>query len=183
MIIPFLLAWPKTTPQNDSVRTLRLAQLDILGALLILVASTLLVFALDQRGSNRQAWNSSTVVISLVISAMCFITFILWDLYIESSRCTLDIKPIFPLKQNISRPIGPAILYVRTVIFKFVHFVNPKRMAFLAGFPFFIIIIVLPLRFQLLNGNSPTMAGIHILPLLTCSAIGTYQIVVLLDQI
>jgi hypothetical protein len=45
-------------------------------------------------------------------------------------------------------------------------------MTFLAGFPFFIVIINLPLRFQLVNGDTPLMAGVRLIPMLGISAFG-----------
>lgn len=45
-------------------------------------------------------------------------------------------------------------------------------MSFFTGFPFFVVIINLPLRFQIVNGDSPIMAGVHLLPMLGTSAVG-----------
>lgn len=45
-------------------------------------------------------------------------------------------------------------------------------MTFLTGFPFFTVIINLPLRFQIVNGDSPVMAGLHLVPMLGLSALG-----------
>jgi hypothetical protein len=45
-------------------------------------------------------------------------------------------------------------------------------MTFLTGFPFFIVIINLPLRFQLVNGDTPLMAGVRLIPMLGISAFG-----------
>ncbi|CCU82105.1 putative MSF multidrug transporter [Blumeria hordei DH14] len=156
IVIPLLLAWPKSPQLNKGARNLLLSQVDVPGALLLLAASTLLVFALEQGGGYRNTWNSGPVVASLVVSAVCWILFFSWIIFLESDRCKINIKPIFPLRTSMARPTGPAIL-----------------MAFLAGFPFFIIIINIPIRYQLLNGDTPTMAGIHLLSLLALSAAGS----------
>jgi hypothetical protein len=49
---------------------------------------------------------------------------------------------------------------------------NLVRMTFFIGFPFFVVIINLPLHFQIVNGNSPIMAGIRLIPMLGVSALG-----------
>lgn len=43
----------------------------------------------------------------------------------------------------------------------------------LIGFPYFMIIYALPLRFQVVNGKSPLTAGVSLLPMLGASAIGS----------
>jgi hypothetical protein len=40
------------------------------------------------------------------------------------------------------------------------------------GFPFFVVVINLPLQFQIVNGDAPNMAGVHLLPLLAAAAVG-----------
>jgi hypothetical protein len=46
--------------------------------------------------------------------------------------------------------------------------------AFLAGFPFMVVVVNLPQRFQIVNGMSPATAGLHMLPLLTLVAVGSF---------
>jgi hypothetical protein len=46
--------------------------------------------------------------------------------------------------------------------------------AFLTGFPYIVSVIMLPERFQIVNGASSLMAGVYLLPLLGSSAIGSY---------
>jgi hypothetical protein len=43
----------------------------------------------------------------------------------------------------------------------------------LVGFAYFLVILNLPLRFQLVNGETPVKAGIHTLPLLVSAGIGS----------
>lgn len=47
------------------------------------------------------------------------------------------------------------------------------RNAFLTGFPFMAAIIIIPQRFQVVNGTNAVDAGIRLLPLLLCSPIAT----------
>lgn len=51
----------------------------------------------------------------------------------------------------------------------------PNSTTALAGFSFFIVIIGLPQRFQIVNGNDTVMAGVHLLPMLV--ALGTGAVV------
>jgi hypothetical protein len=48
-------------------------------------------------------------------------------------------------------------------------------MSLLTGFPFFVVIINLPLQFQVVNGDTPIMAGVHLLPLLAAAALGKLE--------
>jgi hypothetical protein len=45
----------------------------------------------------------------------------------------------------------------------------------LAGFPYFVAIINLPQRFQIVNGDTPILAGVHLLPMLCLVAFGSSQ--------
>lgn len=48
------------------------------------------------------------------------------------------------------------------------------RVTLLTGFPYIALSIVIPERFQIVNGESVLMAGVHILPLLGTCAIGSF---------
>lgn len=53
----------------------------------------------------------------------------------------------------------------------------------LTGYPYFVAIINLPLLFQVVNGDSPIMAGVHLLPLLCAMALSkTLNTAALLDR-
>ncbi|KAG9236590.1 major facilitator superfamily domain-containing protein [Amylocarpus encephaloides] len=157
VIIPlFIFAWPKNLKEKSRKRTLLFKELDFFGALLLLAASTLLVFALQQAGSHRYEWGSGTIIASLVMSGLSWVGFVVWVWLLEYGNSRLKMKAIFPVSLVIQRPVGSAIL-----------------MAFLTGMPFFVVIINLPTRFQIVNGDSPILSGVHILPLLGGSAVGS----------
>lgn len=46
-----------------------------------------------------------------------------------------------------------------------------KSLVLLTGFPYFVAVINLPQRFQVVNGDSPIKAGVHLLPLLGSMAL------------
>jgi hypothetical protein len=50
-----------------------------------------------------------------------------------------------------------------------------SRTSLFVGFPFFVVIINLPLQFQIVNGDTPIMAGVHLLPLLAAAAVGKFE--------
>jgi hypothetical protein len=55
-------------------------------------------------------------------------------------------------------------------------------MTFLTGFPFFVVIINLPLHFQIVNGDTPLMAGVRLIPMLGISALGKFRSYHIYDQ-
>ncbi|KFY35638.1 hypothetical protein V494_05739, partial [Pseudogymnoascus sp. VKM F-4513 (FW-928)] len=150
-----LIAWPSQADRKNRLST-SIAQMDVVGAFLLLVASVLLVFALQQAGSQEYAWSSPVIVATLVISAISWVAFIGWIAWLESGKSGLKTKAIFPLSIAMKRPTGPGILSSVVV-----------------GFPFFMILINLPIRFQVVNNDSSVMAGIHTLPFLGGVALGT----------
>jgi predicted MFS family arabinose efflux permease len=150
-----LIAWPAQADRKNRLST-SLAQMDVVGALLLLVATVLLVFALQQAGSQEYAWSSPVIVATLVISGVSWVAFIAWIAWLESGRSGLRTKAIFPLSIAMKRPTGPGILS-----------------SLIVGFPFFMILINLPIRFQVVNNDSSVMAGIHTLPFLGGVALGT----------
>lgn len=104
-----LLAWPAQADQKQRFST-SLARMDILGTLLLLIASVLLVFALQQAGSEAYAWNSPVIVGTLVVSGIAWVAFVGWIAWLESGRARLRTRAIFPLSIALQRPTGPGIL-------------------------------------------------------------------------
>ncbi len=72
-----------------------LKRVDLLGAFLVLVASVLLIFALEEGGS-RYPWDSGAVIASLMLSAIAWIAFVVWEVWLEKSHATQE--PIFPMR-------------------------------------------------------------------------------------
>jgi hypothetical protein len=72
-----------------------LERVDLLGAFLILVASVLLVFALEEGGS-RYPWDSAAVIASFVLSGFAWVAFVAWEIWLEKSNSVQE--PIFPMR-------------------------------------------------------------------------------------
>ena len=153
-----LISWPrkKSSEKKQKITFSSLQQVDWLGAILLLAASTLLVFALQEGGGAAYAWNSSIIISTLVISGVCWIAFFAWISWLSFGPVQ-RLRAIFPMTIAITRPVGPAIVLV-----------------LLTGFPYFIAVINLPQRFQVVNGDTPIMAGVHLLPLLCTMAFGSF---------
>lgn len=52
------------------------------------------------------------------------------------------------------------------------YVLTPCRTVFFTGFPFVVTILSLPQRFQIVNGDTPEGAGLHMLPLIGATALG-----------
>ena len=106
-----LLSWPRKLQahKNPHISWQSLTQVDWLGAVLLLAASTLLVFALQEGGSTTSPWNSATIVSTLSVSGICWIGFFAWISWLSFGSGG-RLRAIFPFNIAISRPIGPAIM-------------------------------------------------------------------------
>jgi len=124
-------------------------RVDFLGVFLLLAASILLVFALEEAGS-RYPWDSAAIITSLTLACLCWIAFPFWEHHVEASKSSRE--PVFPVRLLKDRMVFGMILN-----------------AFFTGFPFMAVIINLPQRFQAANAVSSSRAGICLLPLLLSS--------------
>lgn len=168
-----LFCWPRKekTYENSSVSVRSLKQVDWLGAILLVAASTLLVFALQEAGSTAFSWNSGVIVSTLTVSGLCWIGFFAWITWLSFSNVH-RLRAIFPFTIALARPVGPAIMYVAPCEWLCISADMNQSLILLTGFPYFVVVINLPQRFQVVNGDSPIMAGVHLLPLLSAMAFG-----------
>ena len=130
-----------------------LSRIDVLGVILLLAASILLVFALEEVG-QRYSWRSAVIISTITLAGICWISFIGWEHFIDKSRSAQE--PIFPLRLLKDRIL-----------------VGMMSTAFFIGFPFVSIVVNIPQRAQAVNGLSPVRAGIALLPLLLTSPFAT----------
>ncbi|CAD6581346.1 MAG: hypothetical protein ASARMPREDX12_000439 [Alectoria sarmentosa] len=125
-------------------------RIDILGVLLLLTASVLLVFALEEGGA-RYSWRSPAIVSTIVLAGASWIAFFCWEYYVDKVESAQE--PILPLRLLKDRVL-----------------VGMLSTGFFLGFPFVTIIVNIPQRAQAADGLSPVHAGLALLPLLLCSA-------------
>jgi len=127
-------------------------QLDFLGSFLLIAASVLVVFAFQRAGLRPNSWGTAISLAPLLVGCLCWCILFAWELF-ASHHSISTILPPRLLKRRV---------YTSTVI-----------ITILSGFVNFIAIYSLPLHFQIVNGSSPLMAGVALLPLLVSAAIGS----------
>jgi hypothetical protein len=71
-------------------------RLDIIGVVLMLAASILLVFALEEAGT-RYAWRSVPIIVTLVVAVGCWVGFVGWEIGLERWK-GWKAEPIFPMR-------------------------------------------------------------------------------------
>ncbi|KAH6887705.1 major facilitator superfamily domain-containing protein [Thelonectria olida] len=122
-----------------------LARIDFVGAILTFSFLALLVLGLNV-GGNLVKWTHPLPFVSIILSVILFITFIWW----ERRAC----QPIIPVK----------LLYNRTVL-------SACLTSFIIAMLTLTSILYIPLYLQVL-GDSPTTAGLKILPASLGLAVG-----------
>ncbi|MCJ1318879.1 hypothetical protein MMC15_004211 [Xylographa vitiligo] len=157
-LLTILLTWPSPPlPAGLTKHTLGMALLghvDFIGAFLLVISSVLLIVALEEGGAAKEPWGSPVIISTLSISGVCFLCLIVWILVLNAG--IIPITPILPVRLLTHRIMAAAIL---STLF--------------TGFPLFLTIIALPERYQIVNGDGATSAGVRMMPLLFASAFGS----------
>ncbi|VZI03292.1 unnamed protein product [Fusarium fujikuroi] len=135
------------------VRRSNWVRIDVLGIILLLAASVLLVFALEE-GGTRYSWSNAIVIATLVLAVVLFIAFGVWEVYVEKSPGKQE--PVFPPSICKDR-ISSAMLLTTCFV----------------GFPFVSMVVNIPQRAQAVYGMSPSRAGIILLPMMLTSPAAT----------
>ncbi|KAH8687908.1 drug resistance transporter EmrB/QacA subfamily [Tricladium varicosporioides] len=128
-------------------------RLDIVGCFLLLAASLLFVTAIEE-GGTEYLWSSSVVITLLVISLLLWPIVLFWSWYQE--RRTTVQEPVLPWRVLTNR-----------------FSMTPLLNSFFSGAAFISLIIILPQKFQVVYGSSPTDAGYKLLVLTLCTPVGS----------
>ncbi|KAF5692776.1 major facilitator family transporter [Fusarium denticulatum] len=128
-------------------------RIDVLGIILLLAASVLLVFALEE-GGTQYSWSNAIVIATLVLAVALFVAFGFWEVYVE--RSPNKQEPVFPPSICKDR-ISSAMLLTACFV----------------GFPFVSMVVNIPQRAQAVYGMSPSRAGIILLPMMLTSPAAT----------
>ena len=108
-----LIAWPNPVANRAlSLHRSSLAQLDIIGLLLITAATVLLIVGLQGAGSALVAWDSSITIGLLTASGVSAIGLAAWTWFLESRGERTQIVPIFPSAFLKRRVLLGTIMYV-----------------------------------------------------------------------
>lgn len=150
-LILFLIGWPSGLDKDSERRPFR--QFDWVGTILLIAASCLVVFGLQRAAGGLAAWNSAQVIAALVIGCLSWFGLFAWEYCIRNT----SIAAAFPVLILERRRMCAGIC---TTLF--------------IGFVSFTMLYFIPLRFQLVNGASPSAAGVRLLPLLGSSAVFSF---------
>ncbi|KAF7953324.1 hypothetical protein EAE96_006535 [Botrytis aclada] len=169
----FVFGLPASFPyQGQNIRHQRIEpssskeafrKIDFVGAILLVIATTLLVAALQETGGEF-AWNSAFVVTLLIISGVTWVLFVLWE-----RRVTLNmtsIEPVFPWRLMKSRV-----------------WVGMTLNALFLGGPWFVTIFQLPQRFQVVDGISALDSGFKLIPFTVLAPVGSVISAVLAGKV
>ncbi|KUL85486.1 hypothetical protein ZTR_06792 [Talaromyces verruculosus] len=128
-----------------------LQRVDVVGGILSLAWPTMLVFAWEE-GGESYSWDSSTIIGTLVGGAVGLIAFVFYERWVV--RHQSNMEPILPMRLLKSPRLCLNLLSM-----------------FCVGVCFYASIVLLPQRFQTVNGLSPMSAGIHLLPFTIASPV------------
>jgi hypothetical protein len=106
IIILIISIYPRR-PGSKSYLKNAVFKVDWLGVVLLLSATALLAFALQEAGT-KYPWKSATIIVTIVVSAICWVGFGLWE-HILSSRSGPTV-PIFPLHMVKNRVVAAALV-------------------------------------------------------------------------
>ncbi|KAJ6622510.1 major facilitator superfamily domain-containing protein, partial [Mycena sp. CBHHK59/15] len=126
----------KRSPKDIFQQMLRM---DFVGATLVAAAVTCLVLAL-QWGGNTKAWNDKAVIICFVVSAVCWIAFISWEIHSGDQAMT------------------PTAIFKSPSIYAIIAY------SFLTRFSLLLFSYYVPIFYQAVRHRSATSSGIDLLP-------------------
>ncbi|KAI1122837.1 putative MFS multidrug transporter [Nemania abortiva] len=154
LVAGLYLAWPASGVRQprglDAIQ-----RIDFIGNVFIIAACTLLVFALQEAGAYTFAWNHPVIVLALVVSFLSWLGFVAWELFL-GVRASTKIEPILPLRL-VRRVYSASVICT-----------------FCTGFVYLTILVILPERFQIVNGDNALYSGIHLLPMLGATSLGAF---------
>ncbi|KAI1770464.1 putative MFS multidrug transporter [Hypoxylon cercidicola] len=139
ILIKFMKSGKSSQQVMKSLKTM-----DVVGAFLSLAWAILLIFAL-QEGGKEYEWNSGVIIGTLVSGIAMLIVFATWEWWVYHYSNTDGLFPVGLLKRSV-------------VVLLFLNLL-------LLGFTFYVPVIQIPQRFQYVNSQTATRAGILLLPL------------------
>ncbi|KAL4936753.1 hypothetical protein BDV06DRAFT_216420 [Aspergillus oleicola] len=126
---------------------------DILGSGMLLVATTLLVTALEE-ANHEFEWNSAFTIVLFVVSGVTWILFLVWERWI--TLYSEYVEPVFPWRFAENRVCVGMLLN-----------------AIFLGAVWFTTMFQLPQRFQIVNQLSPLQAAVRFIPFTLAAPFGS----------
>lgn len=154
-MVIFFLSWPK--PQYLPVPDRRSwKDLDFVGSVLVVAAAVLVTFAFQNAGTQVTAdpWRLSVFKGPLIAGILCWFVVIAWE-------------RVFEKYWSSKMAAIPLVLYRNRVFF------CTTFSTILLGFAFLATLYAVPLRLQVVNQKSSTMAGVYMLPMLGATGLGS----------
>lgn len=94
--------WPDKTRQHLTWRD-AIAKIDFVGNVLLISASALLVFAMQQAGSLVVDWSDPEIVVTLVFSGLSWVGLSVWEVLLGTRLHRFRVEPIFPIRLALRR--------------------------------------------------------------------------------
>jgi hypothetical protein len=171
IVVFVFFIFPSTTGKFTASN---LRQIDVLGVFLSLGAAITLIVPLEE-GGQAYAWSSILIIFLIVASVIFWAAFAVWETWLTGRGNKTRFLPIFPMRMLSSRVIASTFAYVLNHLHVLEIITDcSNSTGFLAGFPFMVVVVNLPQRFQIVNGMTPSTAGIHMLPMLSLVAVGAF---------
>jgi hypothetical protein len=93
--------WPDERRNKYDTKT-GLSKIDFVGNLLLVIASILLIFSIQEGASFVWKWSSPIIIWSMVISGACWFLLFVWETYLFYGS-SQKVEPIFPLRLAVGR--------------------------------------------------------------------------------
>jgi len=151
----FVLAWPKAEHLPDIERR-SWRSLDWAGSFLLVAAAVLVTFPFQNAGGDADQWDQAVFVAPLMAGILCWVGLFAWEWFIER-RWKGSMLAAFPLRLLRNRVYASAMIHTMFM-----------------GFPFIMVVYAFPLRLQVVNGQTPLLAGVMLLPMLAGVSIGSF---------
>ena len=112
-LVVLVFAWPSPPNPYPNLRAPLKAlahHVDFLGTFLLLAASVLLIFGLEQAGAAEYPWDSPIIISTLTVAGACFLSLAAWIAFLDLMKGKVPINPILPVRLLTNRILIAAVL-------------------------------------------------------------------------
>lgn len=155
-MVLFYCAWPSAN-YLPTIEQRSWRDLDFLGSFLVIAAAVLVTFSFQNAGVSGEyadPWKGSVFIAPLAVGVICWIALFMWEGAFE--RLWSHKMPALPLVL-IRNHVSAASL-LNTIFL---------------GFAFLATLYAVPVRLQIVNGKTPIMSGVLMLPMLGATGVGS----------